>query len=241
MNKNEYQKLCRNIEYSCNLQNLHYKSFRLDNGLDFQLLSNNPKQIKKNLLIIAGIHWNEQAPVYAINEFISEYNFDKLKNTRIFIVPCFNPYWLISNQRKNDYQSDLNRIRTSKKLEEEQVLMFQQLFNTNFDWVLSLHEDYSTKKTYLYCYNKNKDNLYRKVQKEIWKVTEVNLNNKIDWIVADKWIIYNYEDKSLDNFFYKSWVEYVICSETWMRESLESRIKTNKVIIKNFIEWINFI
>lgn len=236
MNKADFNKFFREIKTSAISKGLDFQSFQLQSSLPFQIITHIPKKIENSLLIVAGIHWNESSPVYAMQEFISEYDFSELKSTRLVIIPCMNPYGFISNQRKNNSGIDLNRLFKTRKPEEEQNIFFQKVYKTKFQWFLTLHEDSSTNKAYFYCYNKKKDHIYRKVQQEVWKKMTFNTKNKIDWNKAVNGIIFWHNDKSLEKFMYDSGVEVVVCSETWMREDLNTRIKANKQIIYTFIE-----
>ena len=236
MNKTYFNKFFRQIKATAISKGLEFQQFTLKNDLSLQIITHTPKQIKNSLLVVWGLHGNEIAWIYWIKEFISEYNFNKLPNTKLVIFSCMNPYWFLQNQRKNKKLIDLNRILKTKKLEEEQKIFFKEFYKTKFQGFLSLHEDYSTNKAYFYCYNEKQNHIYRNIQQEVWKIMKLNTKNIIDGNKANNGIIYWHQDKSLENFLYKSGVEVIVCSETGQREDFKIRINANKKIIISFIE-----
>ncbi len=226
-----YREYIKEIKSICKSKWFRFNPYRLRNWFDFIIIEIAPKVYEKTILIIAGLHWNEKAPVYALKEFLKELEGENDVSARIFILPCMNPFWFQNDLRKNDNWVDLNRVKRSKFLEEEQSLLFQHLFNIKFDGVLSMHEDNWTNKTYFYAYNGENECKYRYILQEVWKVAELNLKDKIDWNLAKQGIIYDKSDSSLENYLHCSWIGFILCSETGWKWNINSRINANSVLI----------
>lgn len=101
-----------------------------------------------SLYLSAGIHGDEPAGTEALITWC-ELRWRQLREVRLLIFPCLNPWGLQHNNRCNARGRDLNRgyrcsdvpvIRAQKKV----------LQGRHFDAAVTLHEDYDAHGVYLY-------------------------------------------------------------------------------------------
>lgn len=94
------------------------------------------------VLMTAGIHGDEPAPVLALHEILKKVAL-KLKNIEIFAFACVNPAGLLRGWRGSSQDYDLNRLmEPSAKSTEVRILLSEiAKINTSFDVVFDLHED----------------------------------------------------------------------------------------------------
>lgn len=78
-------------------------------GNEIMLLSRQPEDFEKTILVIGVMHGDEPDGEYLINRYLSEkYDKNSLKN-RLLFVPCLNPDGKAQNVRTNSNEVDLNR------------------------------------------------------------------------------------------------------------------------------------
>lgn len=116
-------------------------------------ISFNPKG-KKKYLIICGVHGNEPAPVYAIEEYLQDLNKKEVsdKAPSVDFIYIVNPWGFSYNQRCNADGVDINRD-ISKKLTQESRVLVNAVSIKQYDRVFDFHEE-NTKGYYLYYYSK---------------------------------------------------------------------------------------
>ena len=78
-------------------------------GNEIMLLSRQPEDFEKTILVIGVMHGDEPDGEYLINRYLSEkYDKNSLKN-RLLFVPCLNPDGKAQNVRTNSNGVDINR------------------------------------------------------------------------------------------------------------------------------------
>lgn len=104
-----------------------------------------PRSRKRRLkvLITAGIHGDESAPVFALQQFIQETAFEEREDIEIFAFPCVNPSGFIRGTRFSSQGFDLNRQIDPLAISAEvrHLLSTISQINQSFDVVFDLHED----------------------------------------------------------------------------------------------------
>ena len=119
----------------------------------------NPK-IKETIMITAGCHGNEPAPIYALYNFLK--NNPKIKNKRIILVPCISPIGFCTNTDRNINNININGNFFHKNPEKETKLLKQLTNKYKPFFVLNLHEDPDEKMFFLYLDGHKKEIKYKK-------------------------------------------------------------------------------
>lgn len=114
-------------------------------GREFPLVSiqiiNNPAL--SFVLLSAGIHGDEPAGVYALDEFLKQSVSAYAEKFNFIVLPCMNPVGFKRGTRENGNGADLNRNFSSKKPEKEARAIQEYLasLHKKFLVAVDLHED----------------------------------------------------------------------------------------------------
>ena len=187
------------------------------------------QKAKDTLLITAGCHGNEPAPVYALRDILKEKNFPK--NKRIIIVPCINPVGFCTHKEQNEHNVNINDNFYTKSAQVQTKILKKLTKTYKPDFVLNLHEDPDEKMFYLYIEGKEALALGEKIISRLQKIP-IYKNKKIhsDWVrngiilngkkgtSFEDWLI----DQKIPNF----------CVETPGLMDFKKRIDIHKKIIK---------
>ena len=123
----------------------------------YKLVYNKNSQSRNSYLIIAGVHGNESAPVFALRDFILHLNnkTPQKKDVSIEFLCIANPYGFEFNQRYNGNGKDINRDMIVLETQEGKIIA--AAFQTkNYKKVFDFHEA-NAQNFFLYCYGvKNK-------------------------------------------------------------------------------------
>jgi hypothetical protein len=106
------------------------------------------RQKQPAVYLSAGIHGDEPAGCEALLHWIETCP-RQLRQVRLTIFPCLNPWGLINNTRANRERLDLNRsfhLKTHPLIQPWR----QYIGARQFDLSLCLHEDYDAQGLYLY-------------------------------------------------------------------------------------------
>ncbi len=145
--------------------------------------------IKETIMITAGCHGNEPAPVYALYNFLSKKT--KIKNKRIVIVPCIVPYGFCLNVDVNVNGVNINRDFFSKNPQKETIVLKKLVKKYQPTFVLDMHEDPDEEKFFLYFQGKNfrkkAEEIVRLISKEIkiYHKKKIHKDEVIDGIIEN--------------------------------------------------------
>jgi predicted deacylase len=126
----------------------HAKIELAERTLFTQVLIINPKA-KDTLLITAGCHGNEPAPVYAVLQWLLN---GKFPGKRIVLVPCIVPYGFATHIDRNSSGVDINRDFFSKTPQQETRLLKNLVAKYTPSLALNLHEDPDEHQFFVYSY-----------------------------------------------------------------------------------------
>ena len=98
--------------------------------------------------VSAAIHGDEPAGSLALIDWAEE-NTEFLTKTPCLIIPCFNPWGLSENIRRNSKGEDLNRC-FSDDLHPLMKAWRELVGDSQFKITISLHEDYDAHGIYMY-------------------------------------------------------------------------------------------
>lgn len=194
---------------------------------------------RKTVLFAAGMHGNETAGSWAVISFLKRYSPDKYNNLRIVILPVANPYGFDNNKRRNSFGKDLNRHFCDPRLTEDNKILYNSIADENIHFFHSMHEDPDERNFYAYGYEKNTEKIYRDIVKFGGRFFPINNKKKIYGDVADKGLILNIKDGSLEQRLTNDGVPYVICTETPGKQPFSERVEANARMMKKVIQFCN--
>ncbi len=186
--------------------------------------------IKETIMITAGCHGNEPAPIYALYNFLK--NKPKIKDKRIVIVPCIVPFGFCINVDKNAKGVDINKDFFSKHPQRETKLLKQLVKKYKPIFVLNMHEDPDENKFFLYIEGKNyrqkAEKMVSLVSKDmkVYKLKKIHGDIVINGIIESGKYSASFEDYliklNIPNF----------CVETPGTYPLQDRIKVCEKILR---------
>lgn len=187
----------------------------------------NPK-IKDTIMITAGCHGNEPAPVYALLNLLKR---KKMERKRIVIIPCIVPYGFCVDSDKNKNGVDINRNFFSKRSEKETRMIKRLVRKYKPRFVVNMHEDPDEKMFYIYLegkeYRKKANKIISVVGKIIpcYKRKKIHNDQVINGIIEAGEVNGSFED-------YLTTLEIPnICTETPGLIPFKKRIKINEKIL----------
>jgi predicted deacylase len=215
--------------------NIHVENVYADRKLQTISYVINP-EIKKTLMITAGCHGNEPAPIYAMLNFLSKN--PKIKDKRLVIVPCISPFGFCTNVDRNINSVDINGNFFSKRVEKETQLLKNLVRKYSPSFVLNLHEDPDEKMFFLYLDGHKKGDLNKSkalnLTKEISKTMKFYKKKKIHSDYVLEGIIENpKEGKTFEDYLRQAGIPN-FCTETPGLYPIKDRIEVNEKII-NFV------
>jgi hypothetical protein len=217
----------------------------LRTGLDFD-------PAKPNLLIAGGFHGEEIAGPLAILKWIETAGTCPLNKTNITFLPVVNPIGFNRGSRyaRTGQKTNCGFCHTEEngdKLSVEGQLLMENidfLLMAARDGFLSLHEDVTTDKFYIYSYEASKKPGFfpRAVRDEEAKHFEAipdgeKINEEGDPdAYAIGGLVQNFHDGSFEDYLLHKGVRRCLTTETpGLQISLEKRIEVGVVLINKFL------
>jgi len=121
----------------------------------YQVTLGDPSPEKSGVLLTAGMHGDEPAPVEAILQFLERDLSEISKKFHILFMPCMNPTGYMANTRENARGQDINRAFEIDTVPEANLIKYA-LQDLSFAVHLDMHEDYDGKGTYYYEQHKDR-------------------------------------------------------------------------------------
>ncbi len=197
---------------------------------------------QKKYLIISGVHGNEPAPVYAIEDFLLELSNKQISEDHLTIdfIYILNPWGFEYNQRLNGDGIDINRDLITPKSQE--VDLFLSSIDTScYDKVFDFHEA-NSKGFFLYCYGLKNRELARKITELLQNQNVLLEQDYKDVILKAKngilfvpfyAVIYMKFKELLTNglYFHNKGASNVFTFETSKNQQLDERIRIYRIIL----------
>lgn len=196
---------------------------------------------KPLLVIMAGCHGEEPAPVIAIfkNYKIFKQMADKAK-INLVIYPLINPWGFDNQKRFNKQNINTNRknwIHYKTKKANEVNAIFSDIKKLKPKIFANLHEDDTTKKEfYIYSFGE------RKYEKSLIKTGKKYFPIHHNSFIKDEnaflknGSIYNKHDGSAEDFMFHRGCKFSCCTETSSLQKLSKRIQCNKDLVLTLIK-----
>jgi hypothetical protein len=199
------------------------------------------KKSKINGLITAGFHGNENAPCFAILEFLKNIDdYLPLIKFNLFIIPAVNLTGLKLNRRNDKWGRNPNRgfVHRLSPLSPEGKIIKEWVIKrkTKFDAFISLHEDPREYRFYVYTFERNYKPgkfsfILRNTGAKFFEIkNDEEAENGIDFFDCDG---------SFEDFLFFLGTPFTACTETPGKEDFNLRIKANLALIKSFIRFLN--
>ncbi len=195
-------------------------------------------EIKETIMITAGCHGNEPAPVYAIYNFLKSN--PKIKNKRVIFVPCIVPYGFCLHIDKNKNGVDINGDFFSRQPQKETKLLKQLVKKHNPTFVLNLHEDPDEKMFFLYLDGHKQNDLNKSKAEKLIKLISKDMNfykrKKIHSDIVINGIIENPKPgKTFEDYLRELNIPN-FCVETPGLYPLKDRVKVHEKILKFIVK-----
>lgn len=217
------------------------------NGLPLWLLR--PAEIGPGprLLIAGTFHGEEPCGAWSILKFLMDEH-DALEKLNVSFLPLVNPTGFAAASRYNFRGENPNRhfakgVKDSPPLSLEGSLLVRHLdllLTLGHDGFLSLHEDSSQTKSYLFTFEQAKtpgpfSRALLAALARHFPLLETGFYEECD--VKDG-LIFNDFDQSFEDLLFQSGVPLTACSETPCLCSPESRIACNVDVIVTFLAFV---
>lgn len=209
----------------------------------YQVSLGEPASNKTSVLITAGMHGDEPAPVEAILQFLENDLSEVGQNFHVMFIPCINPTGYIANTRENIKGDDINRAFESDTVPEANLIKYA-LQDRTFAVHLDMHEDYDANGTYFYEQHKNEDwlaPLIAEKSKQIGPLdTESNDDtNDEDMIVNGVYkVSLSWGEVGLSPYVFAHHANHVIITETastaW---SIDQRVAVHLLAIDEVLKY----
>jgi len=211
---------------------------------------------KKNVLIVAGFHGEEQAGPWGALEWLRAYDADNYKGINISLLPVVNPTAFNKKMRYNTWGEVSNQGFAHPELHNEpstegKILLkhIDRLYSLSMNGFLSLHED-ETLRTgyYLYTFEPTSEpgQFTCGMLDALHKWWEVPLNGLS--VTADSHLtsppfivnglVYKYCDGALEDYMFHRGVKRVAVTETPGKAKFSKRVECNTNLVDIFIDLI---
>jgi len=202
-------------------------------------------------LITAGFHGEEKAGPLAILRWLEECDGKIFEKVDISFIPVVNPIGFNRGIRYNTWGERTNcgfchtRRSKDKPSHEGEILIrnIDLLRKLASDGFLSLHEDITTDKFYIYIYTFRKSwevfaggmrSEEAKFFKQALDGEKVNEEGDPDAVVH-KGVVYNLHDGSFEDWMLHLKVPYSVVTETPGKKRISKRVEAGVALINKFI------
>jgi len=199
--------------------------FTLDENYKILALEINP-EIKETILITAGCHGNESAPVYAMQKFLKEKKFPK--NKRIILVPCVNPIGFVLNLENTNKDININRDFKENPNSKEAKFLKEIVEKYKPEFVVNLHEDPDEIDFYIWVQGDREEEskkLISDLNISYFKNKDIHGDQVKDGVILNA-----QENCSFEGYLIKNSIPN-FCTETPGEWGIKKRIKVNLDIL----------
>jgi predicted deacylase len=212
---------------------------------DTELLLIEPRKRNKgrNLLIIAGIHGDEQAAPFGLMRYFGRIGDETLAMTNLHFIPLYNPTGFRKCTRDNEWKEKTNRNYDNEKISRESKIIrdnLKMIKEVGKDGVLTMHEDPIAKVCYIYMYHgkdaKDLSEILLSVERMFFK-QKSNIKADEEGGRAIKGVIWDRHEGSFEDWIRKKGVLQVATTETPGKEDFEHRVQANTMLLNAFVNY----
>ncbi|MBT4375850.1 DUF2817 domain-containing protein [archaeon] len=205
--------------------------FTLDDDYKILVITINP-EIQETILITAGCHGNEPAPVYAMQKFLKIKQFPR--NKRIILIPCINPTGFILDSEYNKEKININRDFKKESLSNEANILKKIIKKYSPKFVVNLHEDPDETNFYIWVegesHKRQAKKLIQRLNVSYFKDKDIHGNQVKEGIILN-----SDKENSFEDYLIKNGIPN-FCTETPGEWTIEKRIKINLDILKEIVK-----
>ena len=170
----DYDDFVRRL-HGLSLPNLEQDTLgEVDGYAVYRLMFGAVSNVKRQVLITAGLHGDEPAGPQAVLRFLHEYDATRYDNVRFLILPCINPFGYVHDTRENRAGVDLNRVFEVNNPPEEAHLVKAAVAGERFDFAIDFHEDWEAAGFYFYEGRKSENWIGPEVIKNVESVCPID-------------------------------------------------------------------
>lgn len=205
------------------------------------------------LLIVAGFHGEEQAGPLALLKWLEGFDPNLYQHVNLSFIPIINPVGFNACDRYNDKNEKTNcgfcHPEQGDPPSREGVILlknFPILKASARDGFLSLHEDITSDKYYLYTFERTPEPgpFTYAMRDEIAKFFDVPLDNEIvstdamggKGVLVSNGIVYRLCDGSFEDFCFHEGTVRAVVTETPGQFKLQQRVDAGVAVMNKFIE-----
>jgi hypothetical protein len=223
-----------------------YQVYYEDDTFNINLLSNSTARQKKSMLIIAGVHGNEPAGVYAIPSIIEVIKEKGYPAWDFDIIYAINPVGLEKFARHNE--NGCNIVRDFKKFITIQGRTIRDLVDTsNYQIVLDLHEGpYSG--SVIFKNRLVKYSLKKKITQDLMNQDIViSEYNNYRFKIARRLKLYSMNSilakttdcRTLAHYLAERGIMIIISESNVLEEDFNQRIKSHVILFESLMDNLN--
>ena len=231
---------------------INYKSINLGIVDKYPLLLLTPKIFKKqpNILIAAGFHGNETAPIWALLKVLEDNNLPT--NLNVSFLPLINPTGFIKNKRDNMFFENPNRgyaynygkerlprYETVMSIEGKFIMAkIKTVLKCASTSLLTMHEDDIINKFFIYTSTHSHLELENKLLKIGSDHFSTIINGKDEENNKIKnGLIIDVKDGSFEDYLFRQGTPQCITTETPSNKNFDERVATNITLLNTYLKY----
>lgn len=213
---------------------------------DTELLLIEPtkKNKGKNLLVLSGIHGDEQANPFGLMRYLNRIGDKTLEMINLHFIPLYNPTGFRRCTRDNEWKEKTNRnFDKDEKISRESKIIKNDLKlikEMGIDGVLTMHEGPISKVCYIYMYHgedaKDLSEILLSVERMFFK-QKSNIKADKEGGRAVKGVIWDRHEGSFEDWIRKEGIPQVATTETPGKEDFEHRVQANAMLLNAFVNY----
>jgi len=209
----------------------------------YQLSLGEPSPKKASILLSAGMHGDEPAPVEAILQFLESDLSEISEKFHILFIPCINPTGYVANTRENAQGTDINRAFESDTVPEANLIKYA-LQDRTFAAHLDMHEDYDGNGSYFYEQHKNQQWLAPSIAEKSKQIGPIDTQsnddtNDEDLVVEGVYkVSLSWGEVGLSPYVYAHHTDHIIITETASTSwPLDKRVAVHRLAIDEILKY----
>jgi hypothetical protein len=212
---------------------------------DAELLVIEPikKNKGKNLLIISGIHGDEQAGPFGLMRYLSRIGDKTLEMINLHFIPLYNPTGFRKCTRDNEWKEKTNRnFDNDEKISRESKIIKSNLKlikEMGGDGILTMHEDTKAKVCFIYMYHgkgaEELGDILLNIDRMFFRQRSQSDDRK-DGKLKDG-IVWDRHENSFEDWINKNGIPSVAITETPGKEDFEHRVQANTMLLSAFVNY----
>lgn len=223
----------KKVKHVASTKGFRVKHLGVGDGVSLVALVPKKQNPGPHLLVVAGIHGDENAPPFGVLHYLRHVEGHTLQKANVSIIPVANPTGFRKYLRENMWGEKTNRnyfdddkISREGKILKSKTKLLKRLGR---DGVMTLHEDLDESTCYVYT---TKDNDAKKLASSLLRVNIMffRASPKYDVMLAE-------HDTSFEDWMERGGVPRVVVTETPAKKDFDERVRANAMLINAFVDY----